>query len=95
MLALALIAPCLPPPPPCLTPSSILPPLTSHCSLGAVESLAESPAVMTHASVPLEQRALLGISDSLVRLSVGIEDAGDLIQDLDQALKKAMLVGAV
>ncbi|HEX8233701.1 MAG TPA: cystathionine gamma-synthase [Caulobacteraceae bacterium] len=55
-------------------------------SLGGVESLIEHPAIMTHASVPPEQRAELGISDALVRLSVGIEDAGDLISDLDQAL---------
>ena len=58
-------------------------------SLGAVESLAESPAVMTHASVPPEVRAQLGISDSLVRLSVGIEDKEDLIADLESALKAA------
>lgn len=55
-------------------------------SLGAVESLAESPAVMTHASVPAEQRAELGISDNLIRLSIGIEHVDDLIADLAQAL---------
>ena len=55
-------------------------------SLGGVESLIEHPAIMTHASVPPEQRAALGISDSLVRLSVGIEDCDDLIADLAQAL---------
>ncbi|MFG0306656.1 MAG: cystathionine gamma-synthase [Phycisphaerales bacterium JB040] len=55
-------------------------------SLGGVESLIEHPAIMTHASVPPEQRKTLGISDSLVRLSVGIEDVEDLIADLDQAL---------
>ncbi|MBZ0172650.1 MAG: PLP-dependent transferase, partial [Phycisphaerales bacterium] len=55
-------------------------------SLGGVESLIEHPAIMTHASVPPEQRAELGISDALVRLSVGIEDSGDLIADLDAAL---------
>jgi cystathionine gamma-lyase len=55
-------------------------------SLGGVESLIEHPAIMTHASVPAERRAELGISDTLVRLSVGIEDADDLIADLDQAL---------
>lgn len=55
-------------------------------SLGGVESLIEHPAIMTHASVPPEQREQLGISDGLVRLSVGIEDAQDLIEDLDQAL---------
>ena len=55
-------------------------------SLGGVESLIEHPAIMTHASVPADQRAQLGISDSLVRLSVGIEDVDDLIADLSQAL---------
>jgi cystathionine gamma-lyase len=55
-------------------------------SLGGVESLIEHPAIMTHASIPAEQRARIGISDSLVRLSVGIEDADDLIADLAQAL---------
>ncbi|DBA02904.1 TPA: hypothetical protein N0F65_005931 [Lagenidium giganteum] len=55
-------------------------------SLGAVESLAESPAIMTHASVPKEHRELLGISDNLVRLSVGIEGLPDIIADLEQAL---------
>ena len=55
-------------------------------SLGGVESLIEHPALMTHGSIPAEQRAGIGISDSLVRLSAGIEDADDLIADLDQAL---------
>jgi cystathionine gamma-lyase len=55
-------------------------------SLGGVESLIEHPAIMTHASVPPEARAKLGISDSLVRLSIGIEDAADLIADLEAAL---------
>jgi cystathionine gamma-lyase len=55
-------------------------------SLGAVESLAECPAIMTHASVPKEQRAILGIDDNMVRLSVGIEHVSDLIQDLNEAL---------
>ncbi len=55
-------------------------------SLGGVESLIEHPAIMTHASVPPEVRAELGISDGLVRLSVGIEDSDDLIADLEQAL---------
>ncbi len=55
-------------------------------SLGGVESLIEHPAIMTHASIPAEQRTSLGISDSLIRLSVGIEDADDLIADLSQAL---------
>ncbi|MGK0268146.1 MAG: cystathionine gamma-lyase, partial [Paraglaciecola sp.] len=55
-------------------------------SLGGVESLIEHPAIMTHASVPADQRAELGIDDSLVRLSVGIEDTEDLIEELEQAL---------
>jgi cystathionine gamma-lyase len=56
-------------------------------SLGGVESLAELPALMTHASVPAGVRAAVGISDTLVRLSVGIEDSNDLIADLAAALK--------
>jgi cystathionine gamma-lyase len=55
-------------------------------SLGGVESLIEHPALMTHASVPVEKRAELGIGDGLVRLSAGIEHADDLVEDLDQAL---------
>lgn len=55
-------------------------------SLGAVESLAESPALMTHASIPAEVRARVGVSDGLLRLSVGIEDVDDLVADLEQAL---------
>jgi cystathionine gamma-lyase len=55
-------------------------------SLGGVESLIEHPAIMTHASLPPEQRRALGIGDTLIRLSVGIEDFDDLIADLDQAL---------
>ncbi|HET6611427.1 MAG TPA: cystathionine gamma-synthase [Kofleriaceae bacterium] len=55
-------------------------------SLGGVESLVEHPAIMTHASVPPERRAALGISDGLIRLSVGIEDIDDLLADLDGAL---------
>ena len=55
-------------------------------SLGGVESLIEHPALMTHGSIPAETRARIGISDSLVRLSAGIEDADDLIADLTQAL---------
>jgi len=58
-------------------------------SLGGVESLIEHPAIMTHASVPAEQRKALGIDDSLIRLSVGVEDVDDLLQDLDQAFKHA------
>ena len=55
-------------------------------SLGGVESLAEHPAIMTHASLPAAIRAQLGIGDSLVRLSVGVEDVDDLIADIEQAL---------
>ena len=55
-------------------------------SLGGVESLISNPASMTHASVPAERRAQLGLSDGLIRLSCGVEDVGDLIADLDQAL---------
>ena len=55
-------------------------------SLGGVESLVDHPAIMTHASVPAAERAKLGISDTLIRLSVGIEAVDDLIADLDQAL---------
>jgi cystathionine gamma-lyase len=55
-------------------------------SLGGVESLVDHPAIMTHASVPPETRKALGISDTLVRLSVGIEDTADLIADLARAL---------
>ncbi|MCJ8498873.1 cystathionine gamma-synthase [Chryseobacterium salipaludis] len=54
-------------------------------SLGGVESLANHPTLMTHASIPAEKRAELGITDDLVRLSVGIEDAEDLIADVEQA----------
>jgi cystathionine gamma-lyase len=56
-------------------------------SLGGVESLINHPALMTHASVPEEQRQKLGITDSMVRLSVGVEDVRDLIDDLKNALK--------
>jgi cystathionine gamma-lyase len=58
-------------------------------SLGGVESLAEHPAIMTHASIPPERRKALGIDDGLVRLSVGIEHEDDLIADLAQALRAA------
>jgi cystathionine beta-lyase/cystathionine gamma-synthase len=57
-------------------------------SLGGVETLISLPALMTHASVPVAVRQQIGITDGLVRLSVGIEDAEDLIADLDQALAK-------
>jgi len=55
-------------------------------SLGGVESLIEHPAIMTHGSIPAPQRAALGIGDTLVRLSVGVEDVHDLIADLQNAL---------
>lgn len=55
-------------------------------SLGAVESLAESPAIMTHSSIPADMRRRVGVSDGLIRLSAGIEDVADLIADLEQAL---------
>jgi cystathionine beta-lyase/cystathionine gamma-synthase len=58
-------------------------------SLGGVESLIEHPAIMTHASIPPAVRQKLGISDGLVRISVGIEHIDDVIGDLDEALKKA------
>ena len=58
-------------------------------SLGGVESLMGHPAVMTHASVPKEMRDRMGVTDGLLRLSVGIEDVEDLLEDLDQALKRA------
>jgi cystathionine gamma-lyase len=60
-------------------------------SLGGVESLINHPAIMTHASVPIEKRARLGISDSLVRLSVGVEDVNDLIAELDRVLGKDII----
>jgi cystathionine beta-lyase/cystathionine gamma-synthase len=56
-------------------------------SLGGVESLANHPALMTHASIPEDKRKEVGISDDLVRLSVGVEDIEDLLQDLEQAFK--------
>jgi len=58
-------------------------------SLGGYESLVEHPAIMTHASVPEDQREKLGITDTFLRMSVGLEEAEDLIADLDQALKIA------
>lgn len=59
-------------------------------SLGGVESLAELPAVMTHASLSPEARLELGVTDSLIRLSVGIEDGADLINDIKHALEAAI-----
>ena len=55
-------------------------------SLGGVESLVGHPATMTHASIPREHRLAVGLTDSLIRLSVGIEDVDDLIADLKQAI---------
>jgi cystathionine beta-lyase/cystathionine gamma-synthase len=57
-------------------------------SLGGVESLINHPASMTHASIPREDRVKSGLTDSLIRLSIGIEDVDDLLEDLDQALQK-------
>ena len=59
-------------------------------SLGGVESLVEHPAIMTHATVPPDTRAMLGITDGFIRLSVGIEDIDDLIEDLAQGFKSAL-----
>src|SRR5690606_30963506 len=63
-------------------------------NLGAVESIITHPVTMTHAAVPPEERARAGITDGLVRLSVGMEDVEDLIADLDQALSQICLSGA-
>jgi cystathionine beta-lyase/cystathionine gamma-synthase len=57
-------------------------------SLGGVESLIGHPATMTHGAIPREERIKNGLSDSLIRLSVGVEDIEDLIEDLRQALEK-------
>ena len=57
-------------------------------SLGGVESLIGHPATMTHASIPKEERAKVKLTDSLIRLSVGIENVDDLIADLEKALNK-------
>jgi cystathionine gamma-lyase len=59
-------------------------------SLGGVESLAEHPSRMTHSSIPTEERRKLGITDDLIRLSVGIEDSDDLVEDVKTALKAAL-----
>ena len=58
-------------------------------SLGGVESLIEHPAIMTHASVPAKTRAALGIADGFIRVSVGIENAEDLLQDLERGFAAA------
>ena len=60
---------------------------TTAESLGGYESLVELPAVMTHASVPEEHRRQLGITDGLIRISVGLEDVRDLIDDIETALQ--------
>jgi cystathionine gamma-lyase len=57
-------------------------------SLGGVESLIELPAIMTHASVPREEREKIGLAEALIRISVGIENADDLLEDLESAFKK-------
>jgi cystathionine gamma-lyase len=62
---------------------------TLAVSLGGVESLAELPSLMTHGSIPPEERAILGIGDDLIRLSVGIEESIDLVWDIEQALRVA------
>jgi cystathionine gamma-lyase len=62
-------------------------------SLGGVESLVSIPARMTHGSIPASDRERRGITDSLVRLSVGIEDADDLVNDLREALDATAVVG--
>ncbi|MBL8879326.1 MAG: PLP-dependent transferase, partial [Phycisphaerales bacterium] len=59
-------------------------------SLGGVESLINHPAMMTHASIPRDVREKTGITDGVVRLSVGIEDVQDLIEDLEQAYRAAV-----
>ena len=59
-------------------------------SLGGVESLISHPASMTHGSIPREERLKAGLSDGLIRLSVGIEDANDLTADLDRALVRCL-----
>ena len=61
-------------------------------SLGGVESLVCHPATMTHAAIPADIRKEVGIVDELIRLSVGIEDADDLIADLEQAIKASAKV---
>jgi len=62
---------------------------TLAVSLGGFESLAEHPASMTHAQVSVEEKQLHGIKDNFIRMSIGIENEEDLINDLDQALKAA------
>jgi cystathionine gamma-synthase len=64
-------------------------------SLGGVESLVAHPATMTHASMSVEARVTAGISDSLLRLSVGIEDPRDLVEDIEHALSRALIAGEI
>jgi cystathionine beta-lyase/cystathionine gamma-synthase len=65
-------------------------------SLGAVETMITHPATMTHAEVPVEERIARGLTDGLVRISVGIEDVDDILEDLAQALEQVSpAVGAV
>ena len=59
-------------------------------SLGGYESLAELPYLMTHASIEEKERVALGVTDNLIRISVGLENVEDIIADLDQALKAAV-----
>lgn len=59
-------------------------------SLGGVESLSEVPARMTHAGIPEDERAVLGIGENLIRLSVGVEETEDLVRDVEQALEVAV-----
>ena len=66
--------------------SDLFPEPELSLELGGVESLVNHPAIMTHATVPREQREALGVTDTLIRLSVGIEDVDDLIRDLETAL---------
>jgi cystathionine beta-lyase/cystathionine gamma-synthase len=60
-------------------------------SLGGVESLICIPTIMTHGSIPVEQKIALGVTDDLLRVSVGIEDVEDLIADLEQALSRSQV----
>ena len=59
-------------------------------SLGGYESLAELPYLMTHASIEEKERVALGVTENLIRVSVGLEDVNDIIEDLDQALRAAV-----
>ena len=61
--------------------------ITLAASLGGVESLAQSPTLFTHKMIPKEQREKIGITDGLIRLSIGLEEVEDLINDIDNALE--------